>query len=87
MQRTVKYNLNEETLNFILDFEKLVPSGKVFSNKELVESFNQSTYYNEVLKDYYCTAVSKAIWWAVKRSGRWLMDRGNYTKIIVENVS
>lgn len=31
-----KYNLNEETLNYILDFEKKVEKGKVFTNKELV---------------------------------------------------
>ncbi|MBP1949351.1 hypothetical protein [Virgibacillus litoralis] len=80
MQRATKYNLNEETLNFILAFEKSVPSGKVFSNKELVELFNKSTFYNEVIKEYYSTAVSKAIWWAVKRSGSWEMDRGIYTK-------
>ncbi|WP_409271449.1 hypothetical protein V1499_18365 [Neobacillus sp. SCS-31] len=80
MQKTIKYNLNEETLNFILAFEKSVPSGNVFSNKELVELFHQSPYYNEVIEKYYSTAVSKAIWWAVKRSGRWVMDRGRYTK-------
>jgi hypothetical protein len=79
MQKTVIYNLNEETLNFVLAFEKSVPSGKVFSNKELVELFNKSTYYNEVIKEYYSTAVSKAIWWAVKRSGSWMINRGSYT--------
>jgi hypothetical protein len=81
MQKTIKYNLNEETLNFILLIEKTVPNGKVLSNKELVELFNRSSFYDEIINEYYKTATSKAIWWAVKRSGSWVMSRGSYTKV------
>ena len=75
------YNLNEETLNFIINFEKSVEKGKTYSNKELVMLFGSSTYYNDVVKTYYETAIQKAIWWAVKRSNGWLMERGRYTKL------
>ncbi|MBY0124404.1 hypothetical protein H0173_21205 [Bacillus sp. S/N-304-OC-R1] len=81
MQNNTKYNLNEETLNFIFSFEKSVPSGKVFSNKELVGLFNGSSFYSEIINTYYKTATTKAIWWAVKRSGSWVMTRGSYTKV------
>jgi hypothetical protein len=80
MEKTNKYNLNEESLNFILSFEKSVSSGKSFSNKDLVEIFNKSNFYNEVINTYYKTATTKSIWWAVKRSGRWKMDKGIYIK-------
>ncbi|MDQ0246517.1 hypothetical protein J2S09_004121 [Bacillus fengqiuensis] len=76
-----KYNLNEETLNFILDFEKRVEKGKICTNKELVELFESSTFYNDVVQSYYKTAIQKSIWWAVKRSNNWLMERGKYTKL------
>ncbi|WP_342541483.1 hypothetical protein MHI39_23760 [Heyndrickxia sp. FSL K6-6286] len=76
-----KYNLNEETLNFILDFEKKVEKGRVFTNKELVKLFESSSFYNEVVQSYYKTAIQKSIWWAVKRSNNWLMERGKYTKL------
>ncbi|MFD2215311.1 hypothetical protein [Metabacillus endolithicus] len=76
-----KFNLNEETLNFILDFEKKVEKGRVFTNKELVMLFESSSFYNEVVQSYYKTAIQKSIWWAVKRSNNWLMERGKYTKL------
>ncbi|MEK4967860.1 MULTISPECIES: hypothetical protein [Cytobacillus] len=76
-----KFNLNEETLNFILDFEKKVEKGRVFTNKELVKLFESSSFYNEVVQSYYKTAIQKSIWWAVKRSNNWLMERGKYTKM------
>lgn len=76
-----KYNLNEETLNYILDFEKKVEKGRVFTNKELVKLFESSSFYNEVVQSYYKTAIPKSIWWAVKRSNNWFMERGKYTKL------
>ncbi|MEQ2527718.1 hypothetical protein WMO40_13485 [Bacillaceae bacterium CLA-AA-H227] len=76
-----KFNLNEETLNFILDFEKKVEKGRVFTNKEMVKLFESSSFYNEVVQSYYKTAIQKSIWWAVKRSNNWLMERGKYTKM------
>ncbi|GGL60276.1 hypothetical protein [Sporolactobacillus putidus] len=44
-----KYNLNEETLNFILDFEKKVEKGKVNTNKELVKLLELSSYYKDIV--------------------------------------
>ncbi|WP_248138637.1 hypothetical protein [Bacillus infantis] len=76
-----KFNLNEETLNFILDFEKRVEKGRVFTNKELVKMFESSSFYNEVVHSYYKTAIQKSIWWAVKRNNNWVMKRGEYTKL------
>ncbi|MQR94191.1 hypothetical protein EJV22_03230 [Fictibacillus phosphorivorans] len=76
-----KYNLNEETLYFILDLEKKVEKGRVFTNKELVQLFKASSFFNEVVHSYYRTAIQKSIWWAVKRSNNWLLERGSYTKL------
>ncbi|MDF2792035.1 MAG: hypothetical protein K0S80_5137 [Neobacillus sp.] len=75
-----KYNLNEETFNFIRDFEKKVEENKIYTNKELVQLFEISSFYKDVVKSYYKTATQKSIWWAVKRSNNWMMERGNYTK-------
>ncbi|PEJ34219.1 hypothetical protein CN689_08735 [Peribacillus butanolivorans] len=75
------YSLNGETLNFILDFETNVEKNKVYTNQDLVELFRSSTFYNEVVDSYYKTAIQKSIWWAVKRSGKWQMERGKYTKL------
>lgn len=76
-----KYNLNEETYNFILEFEKIVEQGKIYSNSELVTLFKSSSYYNDIVQSYYRTAIQKSIWWAVKRSNNWTMDKGRYTKL------
>ena len=76
-----KYNLNEETSNFLLEFEKGVERGTAVTNRELVKLFEESTLYNDIVQSYYKTAVSKSIWWAVKRSNKWKMERGRYTKL------
>jgi hypothetical protein len=76
-----KYNLNQQTLNFVLDFEKKVEKSRVFTNKELVKLFESSSFYNKEVQLYYKTAIQKSIWWAVKRSNNWLMERGRYTKL------
>lgn len=76
-----KYNLNEETFRFILEFEKKVEKGKIYSNKEIVILFTSSRFYEDAVQSYYKTAIQKSIWWAVKRSGNWLMERGKYTKL------
>lgn len=81
MEKVEKYNLNEETLNFILVFEKKVEKDGIYTNKELVKVFESSSFYNEVVQTYYQTAIQKSIWWAVKRSNNWLMERGKYTKL------
>ena len=76
-----KYNLNEETFSFILEFEKKVEKGKIYSNKEFVILFTSSRFYKDAVQSYYKTAIQKSIWWAVKRSGNWLMERGKYTRL------
>jgi hypothetical protein len=81
LTKVERYNLNEETFNFILDFEKKVEKGKVYTNKELVKLFELSPFYRDVVQSYYKTAMQKSIWWAVKRSTNWLIERGRYTKL------
>jgi DNA-dependent RNA polymerase auxiliary subunit epsilon len=75
-----KYSLNEETLKFILNFEDSVVDGTVFTNADLVEKFKQSTFYHREFESYIPTAINKAIWYAVKRSGNWDMKKGVYQK-------
>lgn len=75
-----KYSLNEETLKFILNFENSVVDRAVFTNAELVEKFKQSTFYHQEFETYISTALNKAIWYAVKRSGNWEINRGVYQK-------
>ena len=75
-----KYSLNEEALRFILDFERNVPNGAVFTNTELEEKFKQSTYHHQEFESYIPTAINKALWYAVKRSGNWDMKKGFYQK-------
>lgn len=81
MAKSEKYSLNEESFNFILDFEKKVEKGKIYTNEELVQLFKASSFYNDVVQTYYKTAMQKSIWWAVKRSNNWLMERGRYIKL------
>ncbi|MBD7971087.1 hypothetical protein [Paenibacillus gallinarum] len=73
-----EYSLNEETLKFILNFEVSMVDGAVFTNVELVEKFKQSTFYHQEFETFFPTAISKAIWFAIKRSGNWDMKRGVY---------
>lgn len=76
-----KYSLNEETMRFIVDFERNVQGGSVFTNTELVDRFKQSHYYHKEFDSYIATAINKAIWYAVKRSKNWSMEkRGYYQK-------
>jgi len=75
-----KYSLNEETLKFFLYFEKNVSNEAVFTNTELVERFKQSTFHHKEFETYIPTAINKAIWFAIKRSGNWDMKRGVYQK-------
>lgn len=76
-----KYSLNTQTLKFILKFEKNVPYRTQLENKRLVKLFRQSSYYNIKFDTYIDNAINKAIWYAIKRSGSWNMERGVYTKV------
>jgi hypothetical protein len=75
-----KYSLNDQTLKFILEFEKSVPFGTQFENKRLVAMFRQSSFYKHDFETYFENAINKAIWYAIKRSGGWSMGKGVYTK-------
>ncbi|MGG1343827.1 hypothetical protein ABE244_25365 [Bacillus toyonensis] len=75
-----KYSLNEQTLQFIQEFEKTVASNKVYSTQELVDIFNISIFNKEQFNTYV-EPKGKAIWWALTRSGNWeQIKRGLYKK-------
>ncbi|MDA2006341.1 hypothetical protein PDN10_16295 [Bacillus cereus] len=75
-----KYSLNEQTLLFIQEFEKSVESGRVYTAQELVDIFEKSSF-NKKQFDTYKKPKNNSIWWALTRSGDWLMiKRGTYKK-------
>ncbi|MGN4945199.1 hypothetical protein [Bacillus cereus group sp. MYBK104-1] len=65
-----KYSLNEQTLQFIREFERIVSLDKTYTTQELVSIFNSSTFNKEQFNTYI-EPKGKAIWWALKRSGNW----------------
>ncbi|MGN4664751.1 MULTISPECIES: hypothetical protein [unclassified Bacillus cereus group] len=65
-----KYSLNEQTLQFIQEFERTATLDKTYTTQELVSIFNNSTFNKEQF-DTYIEPKGKAIWWALKRSGNW----------------
>lgn len=75
-----KYSLNEQTLQFIQEFEKTVAPDKTYTTQELVSIFN-SSIFNKDQFETYIEPKGKAIWWALKRSGNWVqVKRGLYKK-------
>ncbi|HDR7641312.1 hypothetical protein [Bacillus wiedmannii] len=75
-----KYSLNEQTLQFIQEFERTVAPDKTYTTQELVSIFNNSTFNKEQF-DTYIEPKGKAIWWALKRSRNWeQVKRGLYKK-------
>ncbi|MGG1849511.1 hypothetical protein [Bacillus wiedmannii] len=77
---TEKYSLNEQTLQFIQEFERTVAPDKTYITQELVNIFNNSTF-NKGQFDTYIEPKGKAIWWALKRSENWTqVKRGLYKK-------
>ncbi|PEE69259.1 hypothetical protein [Bacillus thuringiensis] len=75
-----KYSLNEQTLQFIQEFERTVVPDKTYTTQELVNIFNNSTFNKEQFNTYI-EPKGKAIWWALKRSGNWeQVKRGLYKK-------
>ncbi|WP_336775083.1 hypothetical protein [Paenibacillus sp. MMO-58] len=75
-----KYSLNEQALRFIQEFEKNVESGKSYDTQELVAIFDISTFNKEQF-DSYKKPKNNSIWWALTRSGKWLMvKKGTYMK-------
>lgn len=80
---TEKYNLNQATLDFMKELTKTIETSKVMTNKELIEMFNQSRFYNPVVENYYATSRQKSIWFAIHRlSDYWKkLGRGQYQRI------
>jgi hypothetical protein len=75
-----KYALNEQTLQFIMDFEKGVESGKSFTVQELVDKFKSSTFYKSQF-DSYKKTPNNSMWYAVRRSEKWIkIKNGTYMK-------
>ncbi|PGZ11829.1 hypothetical protein COE47_31935 [Bacillus thuringiensis] len=75
-----KYSLNEQTLQFIQEFERTVAPDKTYTTQEMVNIFNNSTFNKEQFNTYI-EPKGKAIWWALKRSGNWeQVKRGLYKK-------
>lgn len=65
------YNLNEQTLNFLNYLGERMPEGTVYTTNELIDLFQQSSFYSQVVNSYYESAVTKAISYAVTRSSYW----------------
>lgn len=75
-----KHSLNEQTLQFIQEFERTVALDKTYTTQELVNIFNNSTFNKEQFNTYI-EPKGKAIWWTLKRSGNWeQVKRGLYKK-------
>ncbi|MEC1759852.1 hypothetical protein [Schinkia azotoformans] len=49
--------------------------------KKLVDLFRQSPFFISKFDTYIENAINKAIWYAIKRSGNWMMEKGVYTKV------
>ena len=82
---TEKYNLNQSTLDFLMEYTKLVKSGEVISNQELIGIFKTSKFYSEEVETYYPTAISKSLWYAIHRSDQWLkLGKGKYKRMEVQ---
>ncbi len=76
--------LNQEALNFILNFEKQVEYGKIYEKKELINQFSTSAFHNCKFSSYNKDATGKSIWWALKRSKKWKMIKNGLYKKIYE---
>lgn len=75
-----KYSLNEQTYQFILQYEKDVEAGKIITIQEIVDQFTSSSFYKEQFNTYVKTP-SSSIGYAFKRTGNWFMiDRGTFQK-------
>lgn len=75
-----KFVLNEQTLQFILNFEKDVESGRSYTTQELVGIFKSSSYYKEEF-DSYKKTPNNSMWYAIRRSENWVkVKNGTYKK-------
>jgi hypothetical protein len=74
-----KYSLNEQTLRFIIEFEKKVEPGKTYTIQELVDLFKVSPHYNEKF-NFYKKPPNNSMWYAVTRSGNWLRVKNGIFK-------
>ncbi|MBF0705393.1 hypothetical protein IQ283_02155 [Alkalihalobacillus hwajinpoensis] len=75
-----RYSLNEQTLQFILEFEKGVEARKSYTTQELVDQFISSTYHR-VQFDSYKKTPNSSMWYAIRRSNKWVrVENGTYMK-------
>ncbi|WFB59038.1 hypothetical protein [Paenibacillus sp. BR1-192] len=72
--------LNEQLYQFLEHYEKSIEQGKVITSLELVDAFKKSGYDRQEF-DSLKKSRSSAMWWALRRSGKWTMlKRGVYQK-------
>ncbi|MBT2667314.1 hypothetical protein J7J00_17685 [Bacillus sp. ISL-4] len=75
-----KYSLNEQTYQFISEYEKGVEVGKLFTIREMVDLFMSSSFYKEQFNTYV-KEPNSSMGYAFKRTGNWLLvDRGTFRK-------
>ncbi|MCU1805169.1 hypothetical protein NVV31_07085 [Cytobacillus firmus] len=75
-----KFALNEQTLQFIIEFEKNIEPGKTFTTQELVDIFKVSTFY-KLQFDSYKKTPNNSMWYAIRRSEKWIkIKNGTYMK-------
>lgn len=75
------YSMNQGTFDFILEYEKSVSPGEQVIVDELVKLFEQSRYYNEIIRTYV-KPPNSSIWYALKRSEKWKRVKpGVYKKV------
>lgn len=68
-------SLNEEAFSFLIDFEKNLPDDVLLTTAEITEKFKKSIFYHEKFTNYTPTAVDKSIWFALKRSDNWKVEK------------
>ncbi|MEQ6378241.1 hypothetical protein RZN25_15620 [Bacillaceae bacterium S4-13-56] len=75
-----KWSLNEQTLQFILHFEKNTESGKTYTTQELVDLFEGSDFNKEQFNSYK-KPKNGSMWYALYRSDNWeRTKRGTYKR-------
>ncbi|PFP17555.1 hypothetical protein COJ96_26450 [Bacillus sp. AFS073361] len=76
-----EFKLNEQTLKFIIDFERGVESGKCFTIQELVDIFKTS-HFHKAKFDTYKKTPNNSMWYAIRRSENWIKVKngGTYMK-------
>lgn len=64
---TEKYNLNQSTFDFLLEYTKLIKSGVVLVIRNLWIYSKRLSFFRKEVETYYPTAISKLIWYTIHR--------------------